>query len=117
MAHYNPFDNLQSSSDDSNTADTGNNLHLMQFQKEKRISTRFKNTTKWKEEKDWHKFMGSTESSKSENEYLLFRYRIPSLHAPTSLLFMKALRMSLMIVCISSKLAGGMLRYLSCCPV
>ncbi|KAF6156714.1 hypothetical protein GIB67_003861, partial [Kingdonia uniflora] len=36
MAHYNPFDNLQSSSDDSNTADTGNNSSSNATSKKKR---------------------------------------------------------------------------------
>ncbi|KAF6158335.1 hypothetical protein GIB67_022415 [Kingdonia uniflora] len=36
MAHYNPFDKLQSSGDDSNTVDTGNNSSSNASSKNKR---------------------------------------------------------------------------------
>ncbi|KAF6171233.1 hypothetical protein GIB67_036901 [Kingdonia uniflora] len=40
MTHYNPFDNLQSSGDDSNTVDTGNNSSSNASSKKKRGLTR-----------------------------------------------------------------------------
>ncbi|KAF6156257.1 hypothetical protein GIB67_023167, partial [Kingdonia uniflora] len=42
MTHYNPFDNLQSSGDDSNTVDTGNNSSSNASSKKKRGLTREK---------------------------------------------------------------------------
>ncbi|KAF6152891.1 hypothetical protein GIB67_002976 [Kingdonia uniflora] len=72
MAHYNPFDNLQSPGDNSNTVDTGNNSSSNASSKKKRGLTRGNNpgdvkaspTPEFVPMEDWVKFVDYCNSEK-----------------------------------------------------